>query len=51
MELIVPIIRDIEFFRDRRITKEKELMDIAKRLKHETLPAGTDVIKHGKVSQ
>ena len=51
LELIVPIIRDIEFFRDRRITKEKELMDIAKRLKHETLPAGTDVIKHGKVSQ
>jgi hypothetical protein len=51
LELIVPIIRDIEFFRERRITKEKELMDIAKRLKHETLPAGTAVIKHGKTSR
>ena len=48
LELIVPTIRDIHFFRERRITKEKELMDIAKRLKYEILPPGTNVILHGK---
>jgi len=48
LELILPIIRDIDFFRERRITKEKELMDIAKRLKHEVMPPGANVINHGK---
>lgn len=47
LEKLVPLIKEIEFFRDRDI-KDHDFPDIVSCLTYEHLPAGSSVFEYGK---
>ncbi|TNV83980.1 hypothetical protein FGO68_gene11952 [Halteria grandinella] len=46
LDKIAPLLKNITFFKENKV-KEKDLTDIAKRLRHQVHPLGHEVIKHG----
>jgi hypothetical protein len=45
--VLIPIIREIQFFKERDI-KAEDLVEIAYRLKHDFIPANQNVFSYGK---